>query len=84
MIARDSRSYPVRGAALFAGVDYGRALAWVDARDEEAAFAASRAILNADGVFAWAELYDLLAAAWNRGDLIIRRWSDRTPDGDAR
>lgn len=83
MIAPNSASYPVRGAANAAGVDYARALAWVDAPDAAAAAAVASEIMARHGVFAWAEFHRLIQAAWDRGDLRIRRAAGR-PAGDWR
>lgn len=72
-------SYPVRACANEAGIDYGLALAWVDASDRLAARDARRAIMSAHSFCAFDTFESLIDRVYRAGRVRIRRWA---PNGD--
>lgn len=80
VIASNSVSYPVRGAALATGVDYADALAWVwQTGSVERSAAIKDRIIAAVGRRAWLHFFDLIDDAWKDRRLRIPRWA---PDTD--
>ena len=79
VIASNSVSYPVRGAALASGVDYGLALRWVDhVGSIVATDAIRREIVEAHGSAAMIHFFELIDDAWEDRRLRIPRWAPET------
>lgn len=74
MIAPDSESYPVQGAAIYSGVDYALALEWVWHVGDNAYIDALKArIIERHGERAFYAMVHRTNLAWKRGHLRIRR-----------
>ena len=79
VIASNSVSYPVRGAALAAGVDYGLALAWVDhVGSPDGPGGPTRALIGAHGSAATGHFVELIDDAWEDRRVRIVRWAPET------
>ncbi|NBB65063.1 hypothetical protein GVN18_38045 [Pseudomonas sp. ODNR1LW] len=68
-------SYPVRACANEAGIDYGLALAWVEATERETIRATRRALLSAHGLPALDLFERLIQRVHAAGRVRVRRWS---------
>lgn len=79
VIASNSVSYPVRGAALAAGIDYGLALAWVDHVGDVGETGDIRdRIVRAHGWPAMIYFGQLIDDAWEDRRVRIVRWAPQT------